>query len=85
MPRKKVLHRKTKRVKINKAIIISTELTDEDKILNNARCNGNITKELDECVFLCGVKIDCDICGLLWIGWVNLNFLRIRLCVEGLV
>jgi hypothetical protein len=43
-PRKKVLHRKTKRVKIDRAIIISSELADRDKILNNARCNENITK-----------------------------------------
>jgi hypothetical protein len=41
-PGKKVLHRKTKRVKIDRAIIISSELTDRDKILNNARCNENI-------------------------------------------
>jgi hypothetical protein len=43
-PGKKVLHRKTKRVKIDRAIIISSELTDGEKILNNARCNENITK-----------------------------------------
>jgi hypothetical protein len=40
----KVLRRKTKRVKIYRAIIISSELTDGDKIFNYARCNRNITK-----------------------------------------
>jgi hypothetical protein len=43
-PRKKVPHRKTKRIKIDGAIIISSELTNRDKIFNNARCNKNITK-----------------------------------------
>jgi hypothetical protein len=43
-PRKKVPHRKTKRVKIYRAIIISSELMNEHKIFNNARCNKNITK-----------------------------------------
>jgi hypothetical protein len=40
----KVLHRKTKRIKIYGAILTSSELTDRDKIFNNARCNKNITK-----------------------------------------
>jgi hypothetical protein len=40
-PRKKVLHRNTK---VYGAIIISSELTDGDKIFNNTRCNDNITK-----------------------------------------
>jgi hypothetical protein len=44
MPRKKVPNRKTKRIKIDGAIIISSELTNSDKIFNNARCNKNITK-----------------------------------------
>jgi hypothetical protein len=43
-PRKNVLHRKTKRIKIDGAIIISSELTNGDKIFNNAGCNKNITK-----------------------------------------
>jgi hypothetical protein len=43
-PRKKVPRRKTKRVKIYEAIIISSELTNGDKSFNNARCNENITK-----------------------------------------
>jgi hypothetical protein len=43
-PRKKIPHRKTKRIKIDGAIIISSELTNRDKIFNNARCNKNITK-----------------------------------------
>jgi hypothetical protein len=43
-PRKKVPHRKTKRIKIDGAIIISSELTNGDKIFNNARCNKNIAK-----------------------------------------
>jgi hypothetical protein len=43
-PRKKVPHRKTKRIKIDGAIIISSELTNEDKFFNNARCNKNIAK-----------------------------------------
>jgi hypothetical protein len=43
-PGKKVPHKKTKRVKIYGAIIISSELTDGDKIFNNAMCNENITK-----------------------------------------
>jgi hypothetical protein len=43
-PRKKVPHRKTKRIKIDGAIIISSELTNRDKIFNNARCNKNIAK-----------------------------------------
>jgi hypothetical protein len=43
-PRKKVPHRKTKRIKIDGAIIVSTELTNRDKIFNNARCNKNIAK-----------------------------------------
>jgi hypothetical protein len=42
-PRKKFPHRKTKRIKIDRAIIISRELTNGDKIFNNARCNKNIT------------------------------------------
>jgi hypothetical protein len=42
--RKKVLHKKTKRIKIDGAIIISSEVTNGDKIFNNARCNKNITK-----------------------------------------
>jgi hypothetical protein len=41
-PGKKALHRKTKRVKIYGTIIISSELTSGDKILNHARCNKNI-------------------------------------------
>jgi hypothetical protein len=43
-PRKKVPHRKTKRIKIDGAIIISSELTNRDKIFNNARCKKNIAK-----------------------------------------
>jgi hypothetical protein len=43
-PSKKVLHRETKRVKIDGAIIISSKLTNRDKIFNNARCNKNIAK-----------------------------------------
>jgi hypothetical protein len=43
-PRKKFPHRKTKRIKIDGAIIISSELTNRDKIFNNARCNKNIAK-----------------------------------------
>jgi hypothetical protein len=43
-PRKKVPNRKTKRIKIDGAMIISSELTNEDKIFNNARCNKNIAK-----------------------------------------
>jgi hypothetical protein len=43
-PRKKVPYRKTKRIKIDGAIIISSELTNRDKIFNNARCNKNIAK-----------------------------------------
>jgi hypothetical protein len=41
---KKVLHRETKRVKIDGAIIISSKLTNRDNIFNNARCNENIAK-----------------------------------------
>jgi hypothetical protein len=41
---KKVPHKKTKRVKIYGAIIISSELTDIDKIFNSARYNENIVK-----------------------------------------
>jgi hypothetical protein len=41
---KKVPHRKTKRIKIDGTIIISSELTNRDKIFNNAGCNKNITK-----------------------------------------
>jgi hypothetical protein len=43
-PRKKVPHRKTKRIKIDGAIIVSSELMNGEKIFNNARCNRNITK-----------------------------------------
>jgi hypothetical protein len=43
-PRNKVLHRKNKRIKIYRAIFTSSELTDGDKIFNNARCNQNMTK-----------------------------------------
>jgi hypothetical protein len=43
-PRKNVPHRKTKRIKIDRAIIISNELMNGDKIFNNARCNKNIVK-----------------------------------------
>jgi hypothetical protein len=43
-PRKKVPHRKTKRIKIDGAIIIISELMNGDKIFNNARCNKNIAK-----------------------------------------
>jgi hypothetical protein len=43
-PRKKVYHRKIKRIKIDGAIIISSELMNGDKIFNNARCNKNIAK-----------------------------------------
>jgi hypothetical protein len=43
-PSKKVLHRETKRVKIDRTIIISSKLTNRDKIFNNARCNKNIAK-----------------------------------------
>jgi hypothetical protein len=43
-PRKKVPHRKTKRIKIDGAIIISSELMNGDKIFNNARYNKNIAK-----------------------------------------
>jgi hypothetical protein len=41
---KKVLHRETKRVKIDRTVIISNKLTNRDKIFNNARCNENIAK-----------------------------------------
>jgi hypothetical protein len=41
---KKVLHRETKRVKIDRTVIISSKLTNRDKIFNNARCNKNIAK-----------------------------------------
>jgi hypothetical protein len=41
---KKVSHRETKRVKIDRAIIISSKLMNRDKIFNNARCNKNIMK-----------------------------------------
>jgi hypothetical protein len=41
---KKVHHRKTKRVKIDGAIIISSRLMNRDKIFNYARCNKNIGK-----------------------------------------
>jgi hypothetical protein len=43
-PSKKVLHRQTKRVKIDRTVIISSKQTNRDKIFNNARCNENITK-----------------------------------------
>jgi hypothetical protein len=43
-PSKKVLHRETKRVKIDGAVIISSKLTNGDKIFNNVRCNENIAK-----------------------------------------
>jgi hypothetical protein len=43
-PRKQIPHRKTKRIKIDGAIIISSELTNRDNFFNNARCNKNITK-----------------------------------------
>jgi hypothetical protein len=42
--RKNVSHRKTKRIKIDGAIIVSSELANGDKIFYNARCNKNITK-----------------------------------------
>jgi hypothetical protein len=35
-PSKKVLHRETKRVKIDRTVIISSKLTNSDKIFNNA-------------------------------------------------
>ena len=38
-PSEKVLHRKTKRVKSDYVIIISSKLTDRNKVLNYARCN----------------------------------------------
>jgi hypothetical protein len=41
-PRKNALHRKTKRIKIYRTIIISSELVDGDKIFNYARGNNNI-------------------------------------------
>jgi hypothetical protein len=43
-PSKKVLHRETKRVKINRTVITSSKLMNRDKIFNNARCNENIAK-----------------------------------------
>jgi hypothetical protein len=43
-PSKKVLHRETKRVKIDRTVIISSKLMNRDKIFNNARCNENIAK-----------------------------------------
>jgi hypothetical protein len=43
-PSKKVLHRETKRVKIDRIVIISSKLTKRDKIFNNAWCNENIAK-----------------------------------------
>jgi hypothetical protein len=42
--RKKVPHRKTKRIKIDGAIIVSSELMNGDNIFYNARYNKNITK-----------------------------------------
>jgi hypothetical protein len=39
-----VLHRETKRVKIDRTVIISSKLTNRDNIFNNARCNKNIAK-----------------------------------------
>jgi hypothetical protein len=44
-PGKKFLHRKTKRVKINRIIIICSKLTDRYKILNDARSNEDIMNE----------------------------------------
>jgi hypothetical protein len=41
---KKVLHRETKRVKIDGAVIISSKLMNRYNIFNNARCNENIAK-----------------------------------------
>jgi hypothetical protein len=43
-PRKKVPHRKIRRIKIDEEIIISSELANRDKIFNTARCNKNIAK-----------------------------------------
>ena len=43
-PGNEVLHRKTKRVKIDRTIVIGSKLTDINQILNDARCNGDVTK-----------------------------------------
>jgi hypothetical protein len=43
-PSKMVLHRETKRVKIDRIVIISSKLTNRDKIFNNVRYNENIMK-----------------------------------------
>jgi hypothetical protein len=40
----KVLHRKTKRVKIDKTIITNSKLMNKDKIYNYVRCNKDIAK-----------------------------------------
>ena len=39
-----VLHRKTKRVKIDRTIVIGSKLTDKNQILNDARCNEDVMK-----------------------------------------
>jgi hypothetical protein len=43
-PRGKILHKTTKRVKFNGAVIVGSKLTHRNKILNKVRCNKNIIK-----------------------------------------
>jgi hypothetical protein len=43
-PGQEILHRTTRRVKLHRAIVIGSELTNENKILNKLRRNQNIIK-----------------------------------------
>jgi len=43
-PRQEILHRTTRRVKLHRAIVIGSELTNKNKILNKLGRNQNIIK-----------------------------------------
>ena len=42
VPRTKILHKEAKRVKFNRTVVVSSELTSGNKILNNVRSNKHI-------------------------------------------
>jgi hypothetical protein len=39
-----ILHRKAKRIKFDRTVIVSSELTNRDEVLNNVGCNKNVIK-----------------------------------------
>jgi len=43
-PRGQILHSKTRRVKLNRAGVVSSKLANRKKVVNHRRCNKNVGK-----------------------------------------